>query len=134
MCSVLMTRFGLVAGRRRPLICDRSDKVRSPRHDRGPSPQARGVRARSSALRGSDMARPMQAGRVTPKSPSWVNEVLTKPPSSRGDNTARPGSFTCAQEIVQTEGNSNNNKKCCIINNLCKVSNKGNMACAPNTR
>ena len=54
MCLVLVTRFRLVAGRRRPLICDRSDKVHSPRHGRGPSPQARGVRARSLALQSSD--------------------------------------------------------------------------------
>ena len=43
----------------------------------------------------------------------------------RIDDTAQPRSFSCAQKIVQTGDNSNNYKKNrCIINNLCKVSNK----------
>ena len=89
----------------------------------GSIPQAgpdRGGGAKSSALRSGDIAWPMQAHSVTPKSPSWVNEVMTKPSVQprwrgtsvrRGDNAARSGPFICAQKIVQAGDNRNNNKK-----------------------
>ena len=76
-----------------------------------------GGRAKSSALCSGDIARPMQAGRVTPESPAWVNEVMTKPPVSRGDVVhpyaavaALPGLSTCTQKIVQAGDNRNNKK------------------------
>ena len=87
-----------------------------------PPSRSRGGGGKSSALRSGDIARSMQAGRVMPKSLAWGNEVLMEPPIQprrrgmsvrRVDDTAQPGSFSCAQKIVQTGDNSN--KKSLII-------------------
>ena len=58
-----------------------------------------------------------QADSMTPKPPTCVNEVMTKPPVSRGDVVRRytavialPGLSTCAQKIVQAGDNRNNKK------------------------
>ena len=61
-------------------MCSVSMHGPSIRWDKVPAPKpVRGGGAKSSALRSGDIARPMQAGSVTPKSPAWVNEVMTKP-------------------------------------------------------